>query len=193
MDPQDLRTLQLLEEIEKNHMPSQRQLSRHLNISLGLVNSFVKRLAQKGLFKITHIPKNRVKYILTPKGAAEKTRLTYEYIKYSFTFYRDARKKLRELFQGFKKEGVDSVVFYGVSDLAEIAYLSLQETDIRLTAIVDPLKVGEEFLNYTIEDPKILDDNKFDKILITTIEQRNAVQIDINRKKIASDRIAVVS
>ena len=193
MDPQDLRTLQLLEEIEKNHMPSQRQLSRHLNISLGLVNSFVKRLAQKGLFKITHIPKNRVKYILTPKGAAEKTRLTYEYIKYSFTFYRDARKKLRELFQGFEKEGVDSVVFYGVSDLAEIAYLSLQETDIRLTAIVDPLKVGEEFLNYTIEDPKILDDNKFDKILITTIEQRNAVQSDINRKKIASDRIAVVS
>ena len=174
-------------------MPSQRQLSRHLNISLGLVNSFVKRLAQKGLFKITHIPKNRVKYILTPKGAAEKTRLTYEYIKYSFTFYRDARKKLRELFQGFEKEGVDSVVFYGVSDLAEIAYLSLQETDIRLTAIVDPLKVGEEFLNYTIEDPKILDDNKFDKILITTIEQRNAVQSDINRKKIASDRIAVVS
>jgi DNA-binding MarR family transcriptional regulator len=193
MDPQDLRTLQLLEEIEKNHMPSQRQLSRHLNISLGLVNSFVKRLAQKGLFKITHIPKNRVKYILTPKGAAEKTRLTYEYIKYSFTFYRDARKKLRELFQGFEKEGVDSVVFYGVSDLAEIAYLSLQETDIRLTAIVDPLKVGEEFLNYTIEDPKILDDNKFDKILITTIEQRNAVQSDIHRKKIASDRIAVVS
>jgi len=193
MDPQDLRTLHLLEEIEKNHMPSQRQLSRHLNISLGLVNSFVKRLAQKGLFKITHIPKNRVKYILTPKGAAEKTRLTYEYIKYSFTFYKDARKKLRDLFQGFEKEGVDSVVFYGVSDLTEIAYLSLQETDIRLTAVVDPLKVGEEFLNYTIEDPKILNDNKFDKILITTIEQRNAVQSDINRKKIASDRIAVVS
>jgi len=72
MDNQDLRTLKILEEIEKDKTPSQRYLAGKLNISLGLVNSFIKRLAQKGLFKIKNIPKNRVKYILTPKGAAEK-------------------------------------------------------------------------------------------------------------------------
>ena len=141
MDPHDLRTLQLLEEIEKNHMPSQRHLARQLNISLGLVNSFVKRLAQKGYFKITHIPKNRVKYILTPKGAAEKTRLTYEYIKYSYTFYRDARIKLRKLLSELEGQGVGSIAFYGISDFAEIAFLSLQETGISLAAIFDNQKI----------------------------------------------------
>ena len=97
MDTQELRTLRLLEEIESDQAPSQRDLSTRLNISLGLVNSFMKRLAQKGYFKITNIPKNRVRYILTPKGAAEKTRLTYEYIQYSFQFYKDARKKFKTL------------------------------------------------------------------------------------------------
>jgi hypothetical protein len=32
MDHVDIRTLHLLEEIEKNHSPSQRQLARHLDI-----------------------------------------------------------------------------------------------------------------------------------------------------------------
>ena len=105
MNPQDLRTLHLLEEIERDNSPSQRQLAHRLDVSVGLVNSFVKRLASKGYFKITHIPKNRVKYLLTPKGAAEKTRLTYEYIKYSYGFYRDARKKLHKIFRTAARPG----------------------------------------------------------------------------------------
>jgi len=72
MDTQDIRTLKLLEEIDKDYTQSQRDLSNKLDISLGLVNSFVKRLANKGYFKITMIPKNRVKYILTQKGLWKK-------------------------------------------------------------------------------------------------------------------------
>ena len=39
-----------------------------------------------------------MRYFLTPKGASEKTRLTYEYIQYSYNFYKDARQKLRNLY-----------------------------------------------------------------------------------------------
>jgi len=52
MDTQDIRTLKLMEEIDKDYTQSQRDLSNKLDISLGLVNSFVKRLASKGYFKI---------------------------------------------------------------------------------------------------------------------------------------------
>ncbi|MGB2929352.1 MAG: winged helix-turn-helix transcriptional regulator, partial [Desulfobacterales bacterium] len=72
MDNKDIRTLKFLEEIDNNHTPSQRDLSRKLDVSLGLVNSFIRRLVHKGYLKITTVPKNRVKYILTPKGATEK-------------------------------------------------------------------------------------------------------------------------
>ena len=173
-------------------MPSQRQLARQLNISLGLVNSFVKRLAQKGYFKITHIPKNRVKYILTPKGAAEKTRLTYEYIKYSYTFYKNARKKIRMLLIGLEKQGVRSIVFYGVSDLAEIAYVSLQETEISLTAVIDDQKDGNKFLGYTVLDPVRINSVSYDRILVTTIESPNKTISILRNLKIIPEKIVVL-
>jgi DNA-binding MarR family transcriptional regulator len=193
MDHRDIRTLQLLEEIEKNHSPSQRQLSRKLNISLGLVNSFIKRLSQKGYFKITHIPKNRVSYILTPKGAAEKTRLTYKYIQYSYHFYKDARNKLRELFNDFEQKNIRHIVFYGASDLAEIAYLSLQETPIQLLAVVDDFKIGKRFLRQTVIGPEMLGSLDFDRILITAIDSQDEVQQKIVKRGIPADKVAILS
>ena len=175
MDRKDIRTLKILEEIDNDHTPSQRDLSRKLNISLGLVNSFVKRLTNKGYFKINNIPKNRVKYILTPKGAAEKTRLTYQYIQYSFEFYRNARDKLHKLFKHLMAQGVRRVVFYGTGDFAEIAFISLQETSIQMVAIVDDNNIGEKFLGSVVKDPDNLYSLFFDRVLITSMISKDKV------------------
>jgi len=192
MDNQDLRTLKILEEIEKDQAPSQRYLAGKLNISLGLVNSFLKRLAQKGLFKITSIPKNRVKYILTPKGAAEKTRLTYKYIQYSFQFYKTARHKLRVLFSSLSVNGNLRIVFYGASDLAEIAYISLQETPIQLVGIVDDKKAGDIFMDFVISSPDHLNNISYDKILITGIEEPEEVLKGILEKGISRSKVIIL-
>ena len=184
MDNQDLRTLKILEEIEKDKAPSQRYLAGKLNISLGLVNSFIKRLAQKGLFKVKNIPKKRVKYILTPKGAAEKTRLTYKYIQYSFQFYKSAREKLRILFYGLTKNGNKKIVFYGAGDLAEIAYISLTEVPIELVAVIDDNKAGEIFMDFVISSPNRLETITFDKSSMLTIlfERSFAPELIFNKK-----------
>jgi len=189
MELKDIRTLKIIEEIEKDYAPSQRELASELNISLGLVNSFIKRLVKKGYFKITNIPKNRIKYILTPKGAAEKTRLTYKYIQYSYKFYKDARKKLRKQFKDLEEQGVHCIVFYGANDLAEIAYISLQETSIDIADVVDDEKIGEKFLGSVIKDPAILDSISYDRILITSVEKRDTtfekiLANGISRKKV---------
>jgi len=189
MDNQDLRTLKILEEIDNDHTPSQRDLAKTLNISLGLVNSFVKRLSQKGYFKIATIPKNRVRYILTPKGAAEKTRLTYEFIQYSFQFYKESRKKLQKIFTDLASRGVRRVVFYGVNDFAEIAYLSLQETNIQLVAICDDRKIGNKFLRFAVADPEKLPSLHFDKILISDPHNKEAITNQITAKGISPDKI----
>ncbi|MFC1567482.1 winged helix-turn-helix transcriptional regulator [Thermodesulfobacteriota bacterium] len=185
MELKDLRTLKILEEIEKDYAPSQRELASELNVSLGLVNSFIKRLVKKGYFKITNIPANRVKYILTPKGAAEKTRLTYIYIRYSYKFYKEARQKLSKQFKDLESQGVRSIVFYGANDLAEIAYISLQETSIDIAAVVDDEKIGEKCLGGVIKDPSILDSLSYDRILITSVEKR-----DITLEKILANGIS---
>ena len=175
MDHQDIRTLKILEEIEGNQAPSQRYLSDQLNISLGLVNSFLKRLAKKGYFKATSIPRNRVKYILTPKGALEKSRLTYAYINHSFRFYRDARQKFSDILGRLDGKGISKIVFYGAGDLAEIAYLTLQETNMKLLAIVDPEHHSKSFFKLQIQQPNFLQTMKTEVVLITKIDSEGTL------------------
>ncbi len=192
MDHKDIRTLQILEEIEGDHIPSQRDLARKLNVSLGLVNSFVKRLAHKGYFKISTIPKNRVKYVLTPKGAAEKTRLTYEYVQQSYRFYKETRQKLCKLFDQLLESGIGRLVFYGANELAEIAFVCLHETPIELVAVVDDRKVGDKFLGSIVKDPTSLGSFSFDMILITVTGSREDVMKKVLAQGISRRKVVVL-
>jgi DNA-binding MarR family transcriptional regulator len=188
LNNQEINTLKILEEVGKDEVPSQRDIAKNLNISLGLVNSFIKRLARKGYLKITTIPSNRVKYLLTPKGALEKTRLTYQYIQYSYHFYKDTRTKLKLLFSELSEQKVKNIVFYGATDLAEIAFLSLQETPIQLLAIFDTKKTGSSFLGLTIQHPKSLSEFSFDKLLYT-----GEVPDDDLFNKVDKDKLVLIS
>lgn len=192
MDTKALRTLQLLEEIEQNHAPSQRYLAKQLNVSLGLTNSFIKRLAKKGYFKITTIPKNRVAYILTPKGITEKSRLTYEYIHHSYRFYKGARTRLSLFFQELVDANVRQVIFYGIGHFAEIAYITLQETPIVMKAMVDDNKPGKQFMSHTVTDPSQLKYLSFDRVIITAINSRKIVKAKLVKQGIPAEKIVVL-
>ncbi len=192
MDHNDIRTLKILEQIDKDHPPSQRDLANELNVSLGLVNSFIKRLANKGYFKIVNIQRNRVKYLITPKGVKEKTRLTYEFIKLSYQFYNGARRRLKELYACLEDEGSCRLVFYGAGDLAEIAYLSTHGTSIEIVAVVDNFCKGTMFFNECILDPKELFTLSFDKILITCTESVGSVYNNIIAKGIPENKIILL-
>lgn len=193
MNPTNLRTLKILEELGKEQVPSQRDLAKKLNISLGLANSFIKRLAQKGFFKITTMPKQRIRYMLTPAGIAEKTRLSYEYMQYALELYRNARKKMRRLFNTLEKEGVRRVVFYGAGDLAEIAFITLQETRISMIALADESEAGKPFLGKTICKLERIDPQTYDKIILTAdISPKDAIK-QIKAYRLPWEKIVVMA
>lgn len=167
MDTQEIRTLKILEAIDCQDTPSQRDMAESLNISLGLINSFVRRLAKKGYFKITHLPRNRVRYILTPKGMAEKTRLSYSYVQLSYRFYRDARHKIKGLYHQLQTSNFKRIAFFGSGDLAEIAYLSLQESDLEFAAISDFDSNGGKFFGHRVISLDELKEMQFDAVILT--------------------------
>jgi DNA-binding Lrp family transcriptional regulator len=191
MDKTDLRTLRILEEIGEDERLSQRRLADRLGLSLGLVNSFVKRLANKGYFKIVNTPPNRFAYVLTPQGFAEKARLSYKYITYSYRFYRNARRQLRELFVELEKAGVESVVFAGVSDFAEIAYLSLQEVPVALAGVVDDAGRRSSFFGHAVLPVQKIAGLSYDRVLITDFENRDRLPALLARQGVARSRIMV--
>ena len=105
MDVESRRDLQLLEALESDSTVSQRTLANRLGIALGLTNLYLKRLIRKGYVKCVTVSPNRLVYSLTPKGVSRKARLTYEFMKFSLDFYRDARQHLGAYPHGHPSNG----------------------------------------------------------------------------------------
>ena len=137
MDVESRRDLQMLETLEHESSITQRVLASRLGIALGLTNLYLKRLIRKGYVKCVTVSPNRLVYSLTPKGVARKARLTYEFMKYSLDFYRDARKHLRTSLAASVAQQ-DRVAIYGTGDAAELVFLLLREMGLELVAVFGP-------------------------------------------------------
>ena len=90
--------LNLLRKIKSNPKSSQRELADELGFSLGKLNYILNSLKSKGLIKIRNFEKNKNKlnyiYLLTPKGIAEKTKLTINFMKRKMREYDELKKEL---------------------------------------------------------------------------------------------------
>ena len=192
MEKQDLHTLRLMDEIDRAGTVSQRELSRRLNISLGLVNTFIKRLVNKGYFKVTTMPRNRVKYFLTPAGLARKSRLTLEYLKYSIDSYKEIKNLLIKKFKQMEEKGVRSIIFYGTGEVAELAYLYLQLSSIGLAAVVDENRNGKFFFNHDISGLETLKMVDWDLILLTHLDNTDQDVKYLTEHGISSERIVTL-
>lgn len=170
MDLQGQRDLLLLNELDRNGAATQRTLATKLGVALGLTNLYLKRLVRKGHIKITTIPRNRIRYLLTPQGFAEKSRLTYQYMQYSLSHYRDIRARLRETLSRASEQGIKRIVIFGTGELAELAYLSLREMNLTLVGFVDEGNI-KTFLSYPVWQPKSLAEWEFDAVLLADLDR----------------------
>src|SRR5689334_23081548 len=137
MELESRRDLQLLEALEQESTITQRTLASRLGIALGLTNLYLRRLIRKGYVKCVTVSPNRLVYSLTPKGVARKARLTYEFMKYSLDFYRDARQHLRRsLAQAMQQQS--KVAIYGTGDAAELVFLLIRDMGLELVAVFGP-------------------------------------------------------
>ncbi len=146
-DREEAVTLEILQAIEDEEGITQRHLAQRLGVALGLTNSYLKRCARKGLIKVQQAPANRYLYYLTPKGFAEKSRLTAKYLSYSLSFYRKAGASCGRAFDDCVRKGWRSVVLCGVSELAEIAAIKAMEHDIELRGAYDATAQASGFLD----------------------------------------------
>jgi len=168
-------SLLLLDEISKGGPLSQRDLSKKLNIALVLVNSYLKNLVAKGYVTVKAIPAKRYVYYLTPKGFGEKSRLTYHLLQDYTRIYREARANLKKLFREMSDSGIKKVVFAGVDEVTEIAYLTLKETDLELAGVIDAEKAGQRFLGMHVKTMNAIDDTSYDCIVVTSYLRRDEI------------------
>ena len=90
----------ILRKIQKKPDSSQRQIAQELGFSLGKLNYCLKALQAKGLVKIKNLKNRKNKlnyvrsYVLTPKGIAERTKLTINFMKRKMSEYDELKREI---------------------------------------------------------------------------------------------------
>jgi DNA-binding MarR family transcriptional regulator len=131
-DVLDEREFELVNIVGAELGSNQRDLSRRMDLSLGMVNMLIRRLVAKGYIRIEQLNKRKVKYILTPQGFAEKMRKS---IKYTFKtiisigLIKDGIKKV--ITQLYFEEGHRHFTVLGKSDFAMLINMVFSEIGLK--------------------------------------------------------------
>ena len=97
----EIDQFEVLRKIEKVKKSSQRELAQELGFSLGKLNYCLKSLQKKGFVKLKNFQKqpNKIrylKYVITPKGISERTKLTMNFMKRKMKEYDELKKELEK-------------------------------------------------------------------------------------------------
>ena len=192
MERQVERELEILTAIEEGAPLTQRALAQRLGVALGLTNLYVRRLAGKGFIKIRDFPikpyaGKRLRYVLTPKGAAEKGRLTYEYMGHSLQLFRRTRGNLREAMGHLTQNGMKRIALWGTGEAAELAYLTLKEFGLEPVAVFEG-DGGGYFLGLPVLPLSELAVADVDGIVVATFEKPERHLAELQRLGIPPEK-----
>ena len=195
-------------------------MSRELGIALGLTTLLLRQMVRKGWVRLRRMESNRVRYLITPAGIAARARATRTYLKGTLELYTDTRERIRErldvlsaewhpevvaagvaLSAGADYAGLPSVpltadkriVFYGAGELAEIAYVSLQATDLNLVGVVDEGE-AKRFFGYHVHPvsrltPDSLDGQPFERVVVMSLTHREKIRARLRKIGVPDGRV----
>jgi predicted transcriptional regulator len=139
------REFELINIIGADLGSNQRDLSRQLDLSLGLTNMLIKRMIAKGYIRIRQLNKRKVQYILTPKGFSEKMRKSVKYTLKTINSIGLIKERIRNVIMKLHSQGERNFIVLGRSDFALLIEMSLKDANLRDYRItyVDRLPLGK--------------------------------------------------
>jgi DNA-binding MarR family transcriptional regulator len=126
------REYQLLDAISKDETVTQANLASSLEMAVGSVNWYIKRLISRGYLKATRMDRTRLKYNLTPEGMAALTQRATQYMISSLQVYRELRESAKSLIIELREKNINRVFVAGNPELNDIFRLSCIEAGIEL-------------------------------------------------------------
>jgi len=164
--------LDTLLELKEDPSLSQRSLARKLNISLGLTNAILQNLIHRGLIKAQKLSGRKILYLITPKGMVQAANFIYDRVRETQHYYQYAKDLLTAHFTHLHDKGARRAVIYGTGQLAEITYLSLLDSPLKLYSIItaDPTLSQNKFLGH-----EVLTLSEFAQIISETPPSENLI------------------
>lgn len=126
-DPLNEREFELVNIVGAELAANQRDLSRHMNLSLGMTNMLLRRLITKGYIRIKQLDRRKVEYILTPKGFAEKMRKSMRYTMKTINSIGLIQQNIARLLEELYDQGVRQFYAIGSLDLTALVERALAQ------------------------------------------------------------------
>jgi DNA-binding MarR family transcriptional regulator len=140
------REIKVLEIIYRNQEAvCQRDLARIVGLSLGMTNSIVKRLTQKGLLKIRKINNRNIHYIVSPDGVNAITKKSYRFVKRTFKNVVLYKEAIENLIKDAQKQGYMNIVLVGSSDIDFIIEHSCMKHGLSFSSTESIASYDEKF------------------------------------------------
>ncbi len=123
---------EVLTHLQENEITTQRKISKRTGLSLGAVNLLLKKMVRKGLVKVEKLSARSVRYILTPKGMQEKSRLTYQYIRKSYKQILKINHAVDEIIRQWEpdKNGFPVILYGPADEIREILTHHLEQKGV---------------------------------------------------------------
>lgn len=135
-DPLNEREFELINIVGGALAANQRDLSRQMNLSLGMTNMLLRRLVTKGYIRISQLNKKKVQYLLTPKGFAEKMQKSVKYTLKTINSIGLIKNQILNCLTPLYNKGVRIFYVLGESDLALLIETVARQTFSQDTRIV---------------------------------------------------------
>jgi len=182
--------LDILESVNRDGEQSQRSRALEIGIALGLTNAYLKFCVRKGYLKARKISTRSYRYMLTPKGFAEKSRLAVDRLSSSLDFVRAVRGEYAAVFASEPVRDWENLVIVGTSTLAEICAICALERGIRIEAVVDPDSMDQHKLGVPLHRDFATVSRAVGGAVIADLEQTARAR-DMAEDALGSDRVAI--
>ena len=112
------KELSILEKIHKSkNSIKQRDLAKIAGLSLGMTNTILKRLVEKGLITIKKVNNRNIVYAVSPQGIEEISARSYKFFKRTIKNVVVYKEAIDEVVKGAKEKGFNNIFLVGKSDL----------------------------------------------------------------------------
>lgn len=100
---------------------------------------------------------------------------------------------MQKLLKRLKSQGAKRVILYGVTELAEIAYLSLHVTKIERAAVLKIFISEKKFFDHTVQPNYQLRSIRRDRIIPTSTKPLGALKNNLEEQGFPQDRVVIVN
>ena len=193
---QDKYDRQILQAIASGERLTQRSLAREMGVAVGLANLLIRRLVGKGYVRIANMGARHVRYLMTPEGWDALATATRASLENTVHLYTQTREQIRDSLASISEQCAEHekrIVFYGAGDVAEIAYVSLQNTDLSLVGVVDDKRTGR-FFNVEISPPDALTRETiggvpYSHVVVTSLRAADAIRERLASRDVPPEKV----